>query len=43
MDKAKKGKDGGWEVGVGRAGKVGVGKWRQLYLNDNEKMVKEKE
>ena len=42
MDKAKRGSDWWWEVGVGGAGKVVVGKWRQLYLNNNKKRVKKR-
>ena len=38
MDKAKAGKDCGWEG----QGKVVVGKWRQLYLNKNFKNAKKK-
>ena len=38
MDKAKGEKDLGWDVGGGvRPGKVIVGKWRQLCLNNNLK------
>ena len=29
--------DCGWEVGVGRAGEVVVGKWIKLYLNISKK------
>ena len=36
MDKTKGGTDGGW---VGQ-GKVVVGKWRQLYLNNDKKWLK---
>ena len=36
MDKAKVGKDGEWELGQE---KVVVGKWRQLYSNNNKKKV----
>ena len=35
IDKAKVGKDGGWEVGWVVWREVVVGKWRQLYLNNN--------
>ena len=36
MDKAKEGKDRGWEVMVGGVGEVVVGKWRQLYWSNNK-------
>ena len=40
MDKAKAGKDGGWEVEMAGVGwGVVAGKWRQLYLNNNNKRL----
>ena len=49
MDKVEVGKDGGWRVGVGGGGwgwvgqgKVVVGKWRQLYWNNNKENIKKK-
>ena len=43
MDKAKGEKDGRWEVGWVGQGKVVTGKWRQLYLNNNDNNNKRKE
>ena len=37
MDKAKVGKDGGWEVGVGRAGKSCSGKMETTILEQQLK------
>ena len=42
MDKAKEGKDGGWEVGNGWGRGVVRVKWRQLYLNNNKKIKGQK-
>ena len=41
MDKTKGGwRDKGKEVGMAGVGGVKGGEWRQLYLNNNKKMIK---
>ena len=41
-DKTKWGWDQGWEVGMAGVGGSGERKWRQLYLNNNKKIEKNK-
>ena len=41
MDKAKGGRIEGGRMGGAGERRVVVGKWRQLYLNDNERLKKE--